>query len=372
MSSTPLQAYEGRINDLDSHLMVPVDRYPEILGSPGDKLFEMLGNIDFFRAEGGEAEMTRENVWNVKGTTAPGAGTPEGRLEALDLMGVRKQLVFPQVVVCFAAWGKGDEALEAMRNYNDFVMTWTRSGQKRLRPCVLLNTRDLDIAFAELERVVRDGARAALFNDAVPPGGVSPADAAMDRFWALLSEADVPFLLHIAAQPRFFASQAWAKLETFSTGGFATGEPVNAHLISTLHMAPQNYVQTMVMGGVFERHPRLRVGAIELGAHWVGPMAELMDTIVEMPFSKKVRAGLSMKPSETLRRNFRATPFIHEDIATMIDRYGLEEIYAFSTDFPHTEGGRDPIGRMGGNVSRLGNDMLDRFFVDNGEWLLPS
>ncbi|WOF75203.1 hypothetical protein QMT40_002868 [Parvibaculaceae bacterium PLY_AMNH_Bact1] len=55
-----------------------------------------------------------------------------------------------------------------------------------------------------------------------------------------------------------------------------------------------------------------------------------------------------------------------------IDRYRLEDVYAFSTAFPHEEGGRDPIGRMGGNVSRLGDKMLDRFFVTNGELLLSA
>tara|TARA_R110002096_G_scaffold90388_1_gene204976 strand:- start:5752 stop:5994 length:243 start_codon:yes stop_codon:yes gene_type:complete len=57
-----------------------------------------------------------------------------------------------------------------------------------------------------------------------------------------------------------------------------------------------------------------------------------------------------------------------EEFATQIDRYGLEDVYAFSTDFPHEEGGRDPIGRLGGNVSRLGNEMRDRFFVTNGNF----
>ncbi len=137
-------------------------------------------------------------------------------------------------------------------------------------------------------------------------------------------------------------------------------------------MSPQNFIQTLVLGGVFERHPALRLGAIELGAHWYGPMAEWMDRLIVMPFSKKVRAALSLKPSEYLRRNTRVTPFLMDDPASLIDRHGMEEVYAFSTDFPHAEGGRNPIGWMGKNLARHGESMLQRFFVENGELLLPA
>jgi hypothetical protein len=39
----------------------------------------------------------------------------------------------------------------------------------------------------------------------------------------------------------------------------------------TLHYAPENFVAAMALGGVFERHPNVRFGVIELSATWVGP-----------------------------------------------------------------------------------------------------
>ena len=33
----------------------------------------------------------------------------------------------------------------------------------------------------------------------------------------------------------------------------------------------------MVIGGVFERHPRLRMGIIECGATWLGPLVERIE-----------------------------------------------------------------------------------------------
>lgn len=44
-----------------------------------------------------------------------------------------------------------------------------------------------------------------------------------------------------------------------------------------------------------------------------------------------------------------------------IERYGMAEVYAFSTDFPHPEGGTDPIGRMAGDIERLGAEAVEAF-----------
>jgi hypothetical protein len=50
----------------------------------------------------------------------------------------------------------------------------------------------------------------------------------------------------------------------------------------------------------------------------------------------------------------------------------MPEIYAFSTDFPHPEGGTDPIGRMAADIQPLGADAIERFFVGSAELLLPA
>jgi hypothetical protein len=68
----------------------------------------------------------------------------------------------------------------------------------------------------------------------------------------------------------------------------------------------------------------------------------------------------------------RVTPFFWERTARQIERYGLAEVYAFSTDFPHPEGGTDPIGRMAADIEPLGEAAVEAFFVSNAELLLPA
>jgi hypothetical protein len=59
---------------------------------------------------------------------------------------------------------------------------------------------------------------------------------------------------------------------------------------------------------VFERHPTLRFGAIELGSHWLGPLADNLDMWIERVFARRTKDILSLKPSEYLARNVRVTP----------------------------------------------------------------
>ena len=42
------------------------------------------------------------------------------------------------------------------------------------------------------------------------------------------------------------------------------------------------------------------------------------------------------------------------------------------SDYPHPEGGRDPMGDISGKLARLGSDVLRKVFVENAAWLLPD
>jgi predicted TIM-barrel fold metal-dependent hydrolase len=73
---------------------------------------------------------------------------------------------------------------------------------------------------------------------------------------------------------------------------------------------------------------------------------------------------LSARPSEILRRQFRATPYPHEDVAWIIENAG-EEVCMFSSDFPHIEGGRNPLKRFGEALEGVPEASHRRFWRDN-------
>ena len=367
--TTTLAAVHGRINDLDSHLQVPVSRWGEVFGEATARFGELWAGMPFFD-ETDEPNATSESVWHTKGTAAPGASTPEGRLATMDIMGIERQLIFPQVVLAMPAWSNHPDADIALREYNDAVLAWTAAGGGRLRPTALLNLTSIDGAIAEAERVAAGGARAVFIQDGVAPGGFSPAAPEVDPLWSLLAEAGIPVTFHIGGQEGFFGSDAWQRTELLEPGTFSSGEPVGPHMLATMHLSPQNYLATMLFGGAFDRHPNLRVGVIELGAMWVGPFVDLLEDRVQL--SSRLAKTLQRRPSEVFSDQIRVTPFFWEHTARQIDRYGMPEVYAFSTDFPHPEGGTDPIGKMGADIEPLGTDAIEAFFVTNAELLLPA
>jgi predicted TIM-barrel fold metal-dependent hydrolase len=367
--STVFPAVHGRINDLDSHLQVAASQWGDVFGEATAQLARpFLGNVFFDDTK--EPERTTETVWQTKGTGAPGAATPEGRLATMDVMGIDRQLIFPQIVLAAPAWSDHPSAGKVLREYNDAVLRWTKAGKGRLRPTALLNLGTIEGAIAEAERVIDGGARAVFIQDGIAPGGYSPAASEVDPLWALLAKANVPVTFHIGGQQGFFGSAAWQDTELLRPGSFTTGEPVGPHMLATMHMSPQNYLTCMIFGGVFDRHPALRVGLIELGAMWVGPFVDLLEDRIEL--SRRVRSALKRRPKEIFSEQIRVTPFFWEKTARQIERYGMPEIYAFSTDFPHPEGGTDPIGRMGSDIKPLGDEAVEAFFVRNAALLLPD
>ena len=54
---------------------------------------------------------------------------------------------------------------------------------------------------------------------------------------------------------------------------------------------------------------------------------------------------MKRKPSEQIRQQLRFTPYPFEDVAQMVGE-SFAELFMFSSDYPHAEGGRDPIGRF--------------------------
>jgi hypothetical protein len=144
--------------------------------------------------------------------------------------------------------------------------------------------------------------------------------------------------------------------------------------LSVNYLTTQNFLATMVVGGVFERHPALRFGVIETGGYWIGPLCEQLDLWFDhsSAFGTDKTFRLSMRPSDYVRRNVRVSCFDFEPVDKYITRYGLENVLCFASDYPHVEGGRDPMARWLERLEPLGWDVVEKFFVANGRWLLPD
>jgi predicted TIM-barrel fold metal-dependent hydrolase len=374
-------ALAGRILDCDAHLYLEPDDMCELVGDVGAGFV-----LEFLRKYAGSEQdvkaraQARSDLLGIKGISAHGAIDAPGRIEAMDGMGIRAQLLFPNTALRELRLQTA-AARAVCRRYNDYVIDWTHQTGDRARAVCQINMSDVGWAIAELERVLKLGARGVLLSCAAAPGGVSPANNIWDPFWAMLEEANVPAFLHIASggvltsdaddpiiPPREFADATGLKAAFKDRSG--AEEALGPFYFVISHMAPEVWLISMVMGKVFERFPRLRFGVIEVGASWVGPMCERMDLHAKL--MAKVGITYALAPSEFVRRNVRVTPFWHEDVNQMVERHGLAEVYCFSTDYPHVEGSRDPIGRFRKTIDRLGADYEEAFFCENGRLLFPG
>jgi predicted TIM-barrel fold metal-dependent hydrolase len=73
---------------------------------------------------------------------------------------------------------------------------------------------------------------------------------------------------------------------------------------------------------------------------------------------------LSARPSEIVRRQLRVTPYPHEDVGWIIANAG-EDVCLFSSDFPHVEGGRNPLKRFNDSLAGTTPRAVERFYCDN-------
>jgi predicted TIM-barrel fold metal-dependent hydrolase len=71
-----------------------------------------------------------------------------------------------------------------------------------------------------------------------------------------------------------------------------------------------------------------------------------------------------LRPSEFVRRQVRVTPYPHEDTGWIVAQSG-EDVCMFSSDYPHVEGGRNPIARFERSLGDASDDVRRRFYCDN-------
>ena len=261
--------------------------------------------------------------------------------------------------------------------YNDWVVRSMKDiGGDRIRPLGVLVIDNIDQALESAEQMLR-WARGIVIPTTLPPAGYSPAHPALDPLWKLLEDANAPACLHLGADWGFMRHSEWGRIPAFAR---SEESPYFSHEFpgpdpywgATMHLGNENWLTSMVLGGVFERHPGLRFGVIENGGIWLGPLADRMDAWAEQ-FSQTSTKTMSLKPSEYLARNVRVTPLYFEKVDEYFERWPhLQDVYCFSSDYPHPEGGKNTKQKFHDRLSVLGDDLVQKYFVSNGALLLPD
>jgi predicted TIM-barrel fold metal-dependent hydrolase len=230
---------------------------------------------------------------------------------------------------------------------------------------------DPDLALAELEFALSVGLEA-IWVPHHPAGERSPGHVDLAPFWARLAESNTPFVLHVGGSP-LQLDPRWANTgRPVARDWMGGGENLRSKDMAVLHQGPETFISVMVMDGVFEQHPGLRGACVELGAGWVPAMLTRLDWVVRSwRRVDQYLARLERTPSETLREQMAFTPYVFEDVGALIDQ-SSDDLYLFSSDYPHVEGGKDPIGRFEGSLGQRSAAVRDRFYADNFLRIFPD
>lgn len=380
-------SYAGKriIYDADSHLMELPDFLSahadpssrEQLPSLGDKTTGLFDPGDHAGKSGHSPEAVAKLMqlgdritWGPKWHDALGAFSGAERSLALDLLGFKHQVVFSSFCARLIFEAPPAVRYPAARAHNRAMASFCNN-DPRLIGVAMVPLDDPEVALKEIVYAAELGL-GAIWIAADPPGGRSPGHPAHDAIWATLAERRLPFILHVGSSPLSIAAP-WmndGRPERVSARGGA--EVIGSKDLTVIHHAAQRFISVMVLDGVLEQHPDLRGGVIEIGAGWVPDMIRRLDHAADIwSKSEPHLTQMKRKPSEQIRQQLRFTPYPFEDVGAMVSE-SFPELYLFSSDYPHAEGGRDPIGRFDRSTASLSDAAKTKFFSENFKDLYPN
>ena len=363
------------VHDADSHVMEMPDKILDYLESSHREEFISEANKavtvtqDLAAAEakqddpefraGDESELLQR-----KNHLALGAYRNQDRPKTLDLLGVTSQLVFTTAALGnFGLDERNPRLAQAAARAHNRMNSDFCSVDRRLLATGYVPLSNVDAALPIANEALELGCKG-LVVPSMCPANHSPSHRGFDALWATAEEAGIPILFHVGGEEKMsmaYTENGGEKVKDFHGG--------DENFTGLSYMAiPLSIWQTMtalIFDGVFDRHPNLKFGVIELGASWLPSWLRFMDSGFEAFRKGEARLqALSMKPSELAERQLRVTPYCHEPTGWIL-RESSPDMLLFSSDFPHVEGGRNPVKRFEDNMEGINDEALGRFYRDN-------
>lgn len=290
--------------------------------------------------------------WMPNGTGRPASDYDTLRSTLLDIYNVKRAILSFNVGMHCAVRNPW-LAMDLTRAGNDWNRDhWLGIPDDRLRSVVVVQTHVPDEAAKEIRRVGRHPKIAAVLLGVAPPG--KPLGHPLYHpIYEAAVEVGLPIAIHIGGD---FVPE-------FSHMG-AGGIPSTYFEIEALAQTPViHHAMSMIVHGVFDKYPDLKVVLVELGVTWLPWLLWNMDANYKL--LKRESPYLQKLPSEYFREHIRVATMPLETIPArklheLIEEYRLDDLLCFSTDYPHYDED-DPVHI----AKRLPKASHDKIFYKN-------
>jgi uncharacterized protein len=272
---------------------------------------------------------------------------------ALDVEGIDISVIYGPLYDCWIEGMDPELACGIARAYNRWLSEYTGESGGRIRGAAPIPLHDVDLALREVEYAYDELGLRAFWTRPNPVGGRMLGHRDFERFFAAVEELGAPLSLH---------EGSGSMMQNIGNDRFNESW-LEQH--ACVHpMEQQMALLSLIVRGVFERHPRLRVAFMESGSAWLPAWLHRIDEHAEL-VGWRDAPYLTAKPSEYFTRQcFISCDPDEELVYQVVDVYGDDNII-FATDFPHPDSKYPHAVKSFWELPRVSDESKSRILWDN-------
>jgi uncharacterized protein len=259
-------------------------------------------------------------------STAPGINpySPEGVLADADRDGISRMVFFPSFALRAPSIETRSVAREFCELYNEWIAGWCARGNGRFHGVAIVPIECVEDAVAVLRAAKKLGLVCAMIPPALKTRNLDHPD--LDAFYAAATELDVPLGVHGAPG-----------IHLPKIGIDRFDNYIQVHCLS-FPFDQMTALTALVSGGVFDRHPKLRVALLESGVGWVPYLVDRLHEHREKRGSW-VKNGWKRDPRDYVAAGNVWVSCEPEEpiLPAVVDILG-DDFILYASDYPHWDG----------------------------------
>jgi len=255
----------------------------------------------------------------------PGGWEPAARLRDQDTDGVAAEILFSSAVR--QLYSIADEPFQRaiFRSYNAWLQEFCSHNPERLIGLAILSILDIEHAVADIGEYSKAGFRGVQIPTRIKDSGYY--EAKYEPIWAALEETGMIVNVHTSA------TQGVARKHY---EGPRDVDPKKQSLGLANKQAPaQQFLGNLILSGVFDRHPRLKVVCAEFDVGWVANLVQQVDYWFGRASTYDAEKNINKQPPSAY---FKSNAFFtyQDDRAGVLTTpvFGADN-FLWASDYPH-------------------------------------